>query len=246
MFAIELEIADGQSCFAHTHACTEIIWYRGCSGWMPQGGVRFRYRDGDVAVYQPGLTHGDACERGGRQICLGISGGGAERLPAGVWRADTGVRAALVQIRGLLGCRDEWRQARLNLLGGWLVVELGRQLSGAATRAPREPNVVSAARRLLDSSYADDLSVTGIAAELGVNPDYLRQLFVERVGEPPRRYLIRKRLEAACDLLRLNQESTAAIAARVGIANPYYFSRLFRRRLGVTPSQYRARYARVG
>ncbi len=57
------------------------------------------------------------------------------------------------------------------------------------------------------------------------------------------RYLIRKRLESACDLLRLNQETTRRIAARVGIENPYYFSRLFRNRFGLTPTQYRARYA---
>jgi AraC-like DNA-binding protein len=85
--------------------------------------------------------------------------------------------------------------------------------------------------------------VAGVAAELGVGSDYLRQAFVKWVDEPPIRYLIRKRLEAACDLLRLNQEKTADIAERVGIPNPYYFSRLFRQRMGCTPSDYRARYA---
>jgi len=78
---------------------------------------------------------------------------------------------------------------------------------------------------------------------MSINQDYLRQLFVKYVGEPSQRYLIRRRLEAACDLLRLNQERTAVIARRVGFANAYYFSRLFRQRLGTTPSQYRASFA---
>jgi len=44
-------------------------------------------------------------------------------------------------------------------------------------------------------------------------------------------------------LLRLHQESTARIAERVGIANPFDFSRLFSGRFGCAPTQYRARYA---
>jgi len=49
-------------------------------------------------------------------------------------------------------------------------------------------------------------------------------------------------MEHACDLLRLNQETTTRIAARVSIENPYYFSRLFRHRFGIPPTQYRAQY----
>jgi AraC-like DNA-binding protein len=226
----------------HTHACTEIVWYRDCSGWLPQGEERLRYEPGSLAIYQPWLNHGDECEKGGSQLCVGISGGGADRLPVGMWQVDETTRNVLVQMCDGLDAHDHWRQKRLNLLSGWLTLELGRQFDNKLASESREPFHVEAARRILDTRYAESLSMTGIAAELSINADYLRQLFVEWVGEPPLRHLIRKRLEAACDLLRLNQESTAAIAKRVGIPNPHYFNRLFRQRLGTTPGQYRARY----
>jgi two-component system response regulator YesN len=95
---------------------------------------------------------------------------------------------------------------------------------------------------MIDAGFDRDLSVGEIADRLGVTPDYLRRVFVDHQGEPPVRYLIRRRLEAACDLLRLNQETFREIARRVGITNPYYFSRLFRQRFGVTPTQYRKRF----
>lgn len=241
-FALELQTGAGQRCFMHTHACTEIIWYCGCEGWLPQGTERLRYRNGDIAVYQPGVLHGDECEKRGTQVCLGVTGTGAEELLPGVWHADTDTRKACQQLRRELGRHDDGRQDRLNLLGGLLVLELRRQLATHAATGPLEPPHVTEARRIFDTQFAKSLSIAGVAAELSINPDYLRQLFIKHTGETPIHYLIRKRMEHACDLLRLNQETTVKIAARVGIENPYYFSRLFRNRFGLPPSQYRAKY----
>jgi len=243
MFAAEMTMGDGQSCFMHTHACTEIVWYRGCSGWLPQGDERLRYEDGSLAVYQPWQRHGDECEKVGTQLCVGVSGAAAENLSPGMWVADEATARVLGEIQAVVNIYDDWREQRLNLLADWLVVELQRQFAGEGVRGQGEPYHVAAARQILDTRFAEALSVAEIAQELTINVDYLRQLFVRWVGDPPIRYLIRKRLEAACDLLRLNQEKTADIAARVGIPNPYYFSRLFRQRMGCTPSQYRAEHA---
>ncbi len=160
----------------------------------------------------------------------------------GMWRADPATLVALERLRGELGRHDLWRQGRVDLLSGCVALELCRQTAAQVGEASRMPYVVRAARRIIDTRFREELTVAGLAAELGVGPDYLRQVFVKWVGEPPLRYLICKRLDAACDLLRLNQETIARIAERVGIANPFYFSRLFRSRFACTPSQYRARY----
>ncbi|MHC4884352.1 MAG: helix-turn-helix domain-containing protein [Planctomycetota bacterium] len=245
-FAAELTMDDGQTCFMHTHACTEVIWYVDCSGWLPQGGDRLQYGPGSVAIYQPGEEHGDECENGGTQLCLGVTGGTAGELPAGMWLADELTDRVLVEIRQVLSTYDDWRQERLNALAAWLVLELTRQVSSEPVSGPQEPYHVTEAKRIMDTRFAEPLSIAEMAEDLRINVDYLRQLFVKWVGEPPMRYLIRKRLEAACDLLRLNQEKTADIAARVGIPKPHYFSRLFRQRMGVPPGQYRSQFARKG
>ena len=232
----------GQRCFMHTHACTEIIWYCGCAGWLPQGGERLRYRSGDIAIYQPGLVHGDECEKQGSQVCLGITGVRAQELIPGVWRADAGTRRACAQLRHELGRHDDGRQDRLDLLGGLVVLELHRQLAAHSPSSRPVPPHVRAAQQIFDNQFSKPLSIARVARDLSINPDYLRQLFLKHTGETPNHYLIRKRLECACDLLRLNQESTRQIAARAGIDNPYYFSRLFRTRYNLTPTEYRNRY----
>jgi AraC-like DNA-binding protein/quercetin dioxygenase-like cupin family protein len=242
VFAVELTMANGQHCPLHSHACTEIIWYRGCRGWLPQGGERLRYLPGEIAIYQPGVLHGDECEKSGKQVCVGVTGVEAETMPAGIRSPDESTRAALGVLRHQLSQRDDHRQERLDLLAGWLVFELRRELAALSRTGASEPYHVTAARRIFDTRFNEPLTVSGVAEELSINPDYLRQLFLRATGETPVHYLIRKRLECACDLLRLNQESTGQIAALAGIGNPYYFSRLFRSRYGLTPTEYRARY----
>lgn len=114
----------------------------------------------------------------------------------------------------------------------------------AATSASSVPFHVAAAKTIFDTRFAESLTVKSVAEELSIGPDYLCQIFLKWIGEPPIRYLIRKRLDVACDLLRLNQDSTQQIGAQVGIETPYHFSRLFRKRIGMTPSKYRMNYAR--
>lgn len=243
-FAVELQVRAGQRCFLHSHACTELVWYRGCHGWLPQAEDRLRYRPDSVAVYQPGVLHGDECERGGSQVCVGVIGAGAELLPAGMWRPDAASLAAWALLRREVHAAQRLRAARLDLLCGWLVLELRRQLVDHLTGATAEPSIMTTARRICDTRFAQSLTVQGIAAELSLNPDYLRQLFLKWTGQSPIDYLIHKRLECACDLLRLNQLTIHEVAARSGIPNPYYFSRLFRKRMGCTPSEYRSRYVK--
>ena len=59
-------------------------------------------------------------------------------------------------------------------------------------------------------------------------------------GLSPLRYLIRKRIEIAQEMLRDDRSlSVAEVARRCGFENPYYFARMFKRITGKTPSSYR-------
>jgi AraC-like DNA-binding protein len=244
LFAQEMHRVSGQTCFMHAHACTEIIWYRGITGWLLQDGQRMAYRDGDIGIYQPVGEHADECKTSGAQICIGINSDDAQTLHAGICRADRETLRVFERVRAELNRHDDWQQKRLNLLASCLVLELCRQQALSTTDGPVIPQAVAKARQIMDTRFAEPLSMSSVAEECRVNADYLRQLFIKWMGQPPMQYLIGKRLAAACDLLRLNQETNAQIAARVGIPNPYYFSRLFRKRMGQTPSAYRARYTR--
>ena len=78
------------------------------------------------------------------------------------------------------------------------------------------------------------------ARQAGVSRSYLYRAFQAEFGCSPSAYLIRYRIQRACQLLRHSQLSIDAVAASVGFQDPFYFSRAFHRETGSSPSAYRA------
>jgi AraC-like DNA-binding protein len=82
-----------------------------------------------------------------------------------------------------------------------------------------------------DPAFRVHRAMTG----LPMAADHLRRIFRERVGTSPKHYLTGLRMERAKELLRMGS-SVKQVAAEVGFADPYHFSREFRRTQGVSPS----------
>ncbi|MBI3830682.1 MAG: helix-turn-helix transcriptional regulator [Planctomycetes bacterium] len=83
-----------------------------------------------------------------------------------------------------------------------------------------------------------------VAHHVGVSSGYLSAMFTRSLGRSFTDFLAACRLEEAEKLLADPSLSVKEIAARVGIDNPFYFSRLFRKRTGASPQQFRRRLAR--
>lgn len=244
LFAIEQQWTGMNHCSWHTHACTEVIFYRDCTGWLSQAGKRYRYGDGDVAIYQPELTHADDTETPGTHLCIGVKGCAVEAVPGGVWPAPTELLRLADAFRRELGCAGSDHESRLDILAGWLALELRRLFLPGHEAGEKLPHHVQAAKDILDTQYAAPLSIREVAETLFINPDYLRQLFRETVGESPLHYLIRRRLDAARELLAMTTLTVAEIGRQAGFDNAYYFCRLFKRQTGLTPTAFRERHRR--
>lgn len=91
----------------------------------------------------------------------------------------------------------------------------------------------------IDSDLTADLSLAAHAEELGVNASYLSALFHRETGATLSDYVARARMEHAVFLLNTTQLQIQAIAQRCGVQDVNYFTRLFRRVMGKTPSAYR-------
>lgn len=85
----------------------------------------------------------------------------------------------------------------------------------------------------------EDLSVGDLAAMCDLSEYHFIHLFREYTGVSPYAYLTRLRLERAKDLMASTTMNISEIANAVGYSNPLYFSRLFRRHVGVSPSRFR-------
>lgn len=88
-------------------------------------------------------------------------------------------------------------------------------------------------------NYADpDLAVADLAAAAGISEVYLRRLFTSVCGVKPSEYITNLRLNRAKELLKSETCGVGEAAALSGFGDVYHFSRLFKREVGVAPSEY--------
>ena len=92
--------------------------------------------------------------------------------------------------------------------------------------------------------FARDLTVADVAHACHVSRSWLFHAFPEHTGFTPMSYAIHLRLQEACRLLSVTDQKVADIAAAVGYADAFYFSRLFKKHIGLSPDTYRRQYSR--
>ena len=99
--------------------------------------------------------------------------------------------------------------------------------------------IAESAKKILDYNFTRELSVRALADRMHLDPSYLTRKFVEKYAVAPKEYLIAKRIELAKRFLLSTDADVGEIALSVGYADPLYFSRIFKCKEGVCPTDYR-------
>ncbi len=97
---------------------------------------------------------------------------------------------------------------------------------------------VTKALRFIDANIQQAISVRDVADNLRLSPDYLGRAFKRALGESVGSYILRRRLVVAKDLLVSSGMSVKEVAASVGFRDQSYFSRVFKREEGVSPTDF--------
>lgn len=100
---------------------------------------------------------------------------------------------------------------------------------------------VEQTKAYIDTHYAQEMTIDGLAAMAGISSSYYMELFKKNIGKSPIDYLTSVRIEAAKKLLDHTGASTHQVAESVGYKDPFYFSRQFKRVIGIPPSRYARR-----
>jgi AraC-like DNA-binding protein len=83
------------------------------------------------------------------------------------------------------------------------------------------------------------LSLQELSKQINLSKPHLSQLFKKHTGYSPIDYFLRLKIQRACQYLDLTDESLKEISAKLGFTDPYYFSRLFSKIMGIPPSRYK-------
>jgi len=107
------------------------------------------------------------------------------------------------------------------------------------TSCDTSSGILKPAIKYIENNYTrSDLSNTTLAVQCGISEVYFRKLFAEQYNTTPKQYIIDIRIDKAKQLLTDGILKINAISEQCGFSNPYHFCRVFKDKVGVTPTEY--------
>ena len=135
-------------------------------------------------------------------------------------------------------CRPRFEEL-ISLLLRNIFILISRNLIGANRADNSLENEVELAMHYFRENYRSEINVEDYALSRGMSASNFYRVFKQISGSTPLQYILKLRLSNAQNLLENSNLSIAEIASAVGYENPLYFSRLFNKHIGVSPSEYR-------
>lgn len=163
----------------------------------------------------------------------------AETAPAPVPSSLTAAREELFQALTDLSGNAAATEAASRVLTLYLdIFAAGGALDTVESQAP-EADLAARAEAIMRRSISRRMSLADLAASLGCSRPHLSATFKKVTGQSPIDHFNRMKIEHAAVLLRTTGMKIAEVSSAVGIADPFYFSRLFKKLTGHTPQSLR-------
>ena len=114
-----------------------------------------------------------------------------------------------------------------------------REILSLTERYSNESSVPLKSIEYLHEHYDEDIPIEKLASMEEMCITTYRKAFKKHTGVSPNEYLINLRINAACRMLSQTNEKISTISQKVGYSDPYYFSRIFTKKLNISPREYR-------
>lgn len=224
----------------HEHDTWELIYCTGQSGELRFDDLALSYGIGTVAVIPPHTPHSNVSQDGFTNIHVNLADATLNfRQP--VLIQDDGNRSLRGVFSGIFFQfyeTSEQRESILAAYGNLLVTYLLAYQKASPLSKIVQEIASHIVRHYSDPAYALD----DYLKSLPYNYDYLRKLFQKELGMTPHKFLNDRRLQTAASMLcsQYNDGNVTEVAHLCGFREPLYFSRMFKKKYGLSPSFYYA------
>lgn len=141
---------------------------------------------------------------------------------------------------------EELRDIQETNLDGWAYRKLQYLIKTIRLRkTAKVPYVIHSAIAFIEKHYTESISLEEVANHVGLTPQYFSTYFKEEMDCNLIDYITKLRIEKAKEIIRNSQMSVQEICFIVGYHDPNYFSRIFKKYVGVTPTKYKKEYGGV-
>ncbi|MDR0590064.1 MAG: helix-turn-helix domain-containing protein [Spirochaetaceae bacterium] len=234
----------------------QIVYVTRGEGIFGVGGRTHRVMPGSLLLVLPGIKHfyKPVFETGWHEYWAGFKGGFYSKLmeegilsPEHVF-FDVGIHNDIVTIfeRILYEVRTQQPLYQLKACSGILSL-IAEMLTHE--RRSEQPNyyqkIVEKAKYLMETNIFKAINVSSISEQIGVSSTKLNEIFKIYTSMTPYQYYIHIKIHKAEDLLEQDNVTVKEVAFSLGFEDQYYFSRLFKNKTGIAPSDWKI-YIRQG
>lgn len=106
-------------------------------------------------------------------------------------------------------------------------------------KVEKSTKIIDTSKNYILNNYSKDISLDDVSREVNISPYYFSKLFKDEIGEGFVEYLTNIRIEKAKEFISNSDYSMKEICQKVGYTDPNYFSRAFKKKVGVTPTEYK-------
>ena len=132
--------------------------------------------------------------------------------------------------------------ASLDEIKQWFMDKMKNAVANMTTGSKdRTHYLVRKAQDYIEENVSSDISLNEISEELNISSYYFSKLFKEETGEGFVEYLTKRRVEKAKEMLKDPSKSIKEVGSDCGYSDPNYFSRIFKKSTGMTPTEYKER-----
>jgi AraC family transcriptional regulator len=197
-----------------------------------------------LAFHPPGEIHSQEFHDSTRSFNLELEPTWLRRVQehpgvlTGPWHCQGGPLAGIfLKLYEEFHHTDEMSPLAIEGLALELIAEFSRRAKPKAS--PKKPSWVARAWDIVQTRFTEPLSLEEIAAEVGVHPVYLSTVFRQTYRSSLVDVIRRRRVEFAAERLASTDLPLATVAHEAGFADHSYFSNVFKKQMGLTPSAFR-------
>lgn len=236
----------------HMHPFTELFYVVNGQGTFYLDGKSFPISANDLVIVMPNIEHTEQSLETNplEYIVLGIDGISFLDVDYSIsrFRYNYQDQKGLQTIIHLLLEEVHKEQYGYELVCHNLLEMLLIHIIRYQKLVPTSVNTVAATKecslikRYIDAHYSEELSLEFLASYSHMNKFYLVHAFTRITGQSPIQYLLRKRLDVSCELLKNTNHSISEVAASVGFSSHSYFTQSFKKSMGLSPREYRRKH----
>ena len=212
------------------------------------GDIQYSLKPGDCFIIPPGFTNDyiykiNNKKRQSQGYYIHFSGTASKEIMASLGVEKTTIlRNVSSDVSRLFEALFYSRRTgrKIAALGNLLRIVSALADTGNLTPSENE-KIIRAEADYINKHYTEDLDFDSMAARCNLSRSRFTHVFTDIFGVPPTQYQQNLRIEQACELLRFSELTVTEISQRCGFRDPLYFSRVFRKVIGVSPTEYRGK-----